>query len=110
LWARRKIATLMKGAVTGTDPQEIRRQVIEVALRHHLVSKYTSLVAVDKTPSRPEAEVLSERPLPVELPAGWSQDNAHLVMPQGGTASRFALLLGSLALLGSLVVWRWGQG
>jgi Ca-activated chloride channel family protein len=109
LWARRKIAALMKDAITGADQEETRSQVIEVALHHHLVSKYTSLVAVDKTPTRPEDELVEARPVPVQLPAGQNKANAHLVMPQGGTSARLSLLLGTLALLGSLLVLRWGS-
>jgi Ca-activated chloride channel family protein len=43
----------MDEAFTGTAEETVRKGVLDVALAHHLVSKYTSLVAVDVTPARP---------------------------------------------------------
>ena len=53
LWARKKIAGLMDRLREGGDPGEVRSAVVAVALQHRLVSAYTSLVAVDVTPTRP---------------------------------------------------------
>jgi Ca-activated chloride channel family protein len=50
LWARQKIESLTDGISEGSDPATVRSEVIAVALRHHLVSQFTSLIAVDKTP------------------------------------------------------------
>ncbi len=50
LWAREKISHLMDALRGGTPEEEVRPGVLKLALDHHLVSKYTSLVAVDKTP------------------------------------------------------------
>ena len=44
------------------------------ALEHQLVTRLTSLVAVDKTPSRPEGARLTRADLPLNLPAGWDFD------------------------------------
>lgn len=52
--------------------QDIRQAVIDTALSHHLVSKYTSFVAVDKTPSRPQNLQLSKEQVPNLLPYGQS--------------------------------------
>ena len=73
LWARKKIASLMDSIVEGADRAEVRRQVIDVALAHHLVSKYTSLVAVDVTPTSPTGSPMT-RAVPTELPAGWTYE------------------------------------
>ena len=40
-------------------------------LQHQLATRLTSLVAVDKTPSRPEGTALKLTDLPLNLPAGW---------------------------------------
>ena len=64
----------MHGTVAHEDPNGIRRKVIETALEHHLVSKYTSLVAVDVTPSRPVDAPLASGKLPHNLPHGWDFD------------------------------------
>ena len=53
LWARDKIEALMDAKRNGASADEIKRDVIGVALAHHLVSAYTSLVAVDVTPTAP---------------------------------------------------------
>ena len=45
--------------------------MLALALDHHLVTRLTSLVAVDKTPGRPEGERLTLAELPLNLPAGW---------------------------------------
>jgi Ca-activated chloride channel family protein len=48
--------------------------VLALALAHHLVSRLTSLVAVDATPSRPAGAHLTRAELPLDLPAGWDFD------------------------------------
>src|SRR5216683_5746199 len=72
LWARRKIddAEIARTLRTAT-PSEADKTILALALEHQLVSRLTSLVAVDKTPSRPEGEALKLRELPLNLPAGW---------------------------------------
>lgn len=69
-WARERIAGLLDRERRGDDAEEIRAGVIETALAHHLVSKYTSLVAVDKTPVRPASEGLENEQVPNLLPYG----------------------------------------
>ncbi|HEV7305529.1 MAG TPA: marine proteobacterial sortase target protein [Ensifer sp.] len=71
LWARRKIDDLEASASTIADPATLDKRIETVALAHHLVSRVTSLVAVDAAPSRPAGETLSETALPLNLPAGW---------------------------------------
>jgi Ca-activated chloride channel homolog len=70
LWARRKIEYLIDSRVDGTDPELIRQLVIKVALAHHLVSPYTSLVAVDQTPARSAAAALKRQAVSNMAPAG----------------------------------------
>src|SRR3954452_3698119 len=50
LWGREKIESLMDHITGGDDPHGVEAAVIAVALQHHLVSQYTSLVAIDQTP------------------------------------------------------------
>ncbi len=90
LWAKRKIEALVDAQGTGEDN---RAQIVSVALTHHLVSKYTSLVAVDVTPARAQSEELSTTNVPTALPAG--------SLPKGGTASTLLALLAMLLLVGS---------
>jgi Ca-activated chloride channel family protein len=68
LWARRKIRDL-EWYPHDKTPDQVRAAVTAVALRHGLVSKYTSLVAVDDRPSRCGPASLSVT-VPNETPAG----------------------------------------
>jgi Ca-activated chloride channel family protein len=71
LWARRKIDDLEARAYERRDPAALDKDVETVALAHHLVSRMTSLVAVDVGPARPADEPLGSARLPVNLPEGW---------------------------------------
>jgi Ca-activated chloride channel family protein len=75
LWARRKIADAEVARTLGqATAEETDRRILALALGHHLVSRLTSLVAVDTTPSRPEGMHLTRAELPLNLPAGWDFD------------------------------------
>jgi len=92
LWARFKIAALMDEITRGADPAQVKPQVVKVALEHHLVSAYTSLVAVDVTPTGPlagtrKAMVASARP-----------HGSEADLPQTDTPAAMHLLAGLLAL------------
>jgi Ca-activated chloride channel family protein len=99
LWARRRIHELMGPEVKEFTPEQRRQAVTKLALKHQLVSSYTSLVAVEQTPVRPANEPLKGGMMPVNLPQGW--DAAHLFgrLPQTATAAPLSLLLG-LSLMG----------
>ncbi len=72
LWARRKISDAEVARTTQqVSPEDADKTILALALEHQLVSRLTSLVAVDKTPSRPEGEPLKLTELPLNLPAGW---------------------------------------
>ena len=103
-WARQKIKTLMDSLDGGADKDEVRKDVIATALHHNLVSRYTSLVAVDVTPSRPEGVQMKGGPVKTNLPGGW-QYNKVFHLPQTGTVSGLCFALGALALLLSLIIW-----
>ena len=71
LWAREKIRDIMNQAIKDgtTRAPDVREAIIEVALTHQLVSKYTSLVAVDDEIARKDA-ALKSTPIPTNLPQG----------------------------------------
>jgi Ca-activated chloride channel family protein len=70
LWAGKKIESLMDSLVQDADAAEVRREVTELGLRHHLVTQYTSLVAVDVEPTAPAGVQPETRVLPVNAPRG----------------------------------------
>jgi len=72
LWARRKISDLeVARTLRKITPDAADQATLALALQHQLVTRLTSLVAVDETPSRPEGEPLNLSKLPINLPAGW---------------------------------------
>jgi len=99
LWARAKIAALMDAMRRGAGADAYRKQVVDVALAHHLVSAYTSLVAVDVTPTATGA---SKRALvKTALPRG---TGGAARIPQTDTPATLELLLGLLALGAAAVI------
>jgi Ca-activated chloride channel family protein len=98
LWARDKIAALMDSLRENASEAEVRTAVVDLALTHHLVTKYTSLVAIDRTPARPDAAALKSAALPTNLPEGWTYAAVFGELPQGATDARLNLLLGALLL------------
>ncbi len=106
LWARRKIAALERERIRGADPDEVRRKVVAVSLRHGVLSRYTALVAVDVTPARPDGEGLERRPVPVNLPAGWSRAHVLGRLARTGTGFRLEGLLALLLLAAGLAARR----
>ena len=100
LWARAKISTLMDELRNGGEQAQIRPQVIAVALEHHLVSAFTSLVAVDVTPTAPGGEVKSAM-VKASLPQGWA---GGAPLPQTDTPAALELLLGLMALFAAASV------
>lgn len=111
LWARRKIDSLMARGIERRgkpDKDAIRQQIIQIAMQHHLVSKYTSLVAVDVTPVRKDAPLYSHA-IKTNLPQGWSYKHVF-GMPQTATPALQKMLIGLALLLLSLMLmkaWRW---
>jgi Ca-activated chloride channel family protein len=92
LWARAKISAHMDELARGMPLEDVKPKVVQVALEHHLVSAYTSLVAVDVTPTGPAGGIPGAM-VKASLPAGYE---GHL--PQTDTAATLQLLLGLLAL------------
>jgi Ca-activated chloride channel family protein len=70
LWARSKIEALEDSRIFGADPEAIREEAIGLALQYSLLTRYTSLVAVDKTPRRGQGDALASENIPSLLPAG----------------------------------------
>lgn len=104
LWAREKIASLMDDKVMGTPEEDIRRAVLAVALAHHLVSAYSSLVAVDVTPAKPIDTTLTSRILATNLPDG-QEYRAIFGLPSTATDGRLRLLIGCSSLALACLGW-----
>jgi len=98
LWARNKIAALMEQK-RDAEFESIKQLIIDTALEHHLVSKFTSLVAVDVTPVRPQDKNLASHAIPTHLPAGWDHNKVFgQPFPATATDARLNLIIGMLLL------------
>ena len=75
IWARSKIDHIEDGRYRRENPAEVRGKALAVALHHELVTRYTSLVAIDERPARPPEAGLEVREIPRNLPAGWSWEH-----------------------------------
>ena len=74
LWARAKFAEITDGLTRGEDPVLMRKAALEVALRHQLVTRFTSLVAVDDQVTRPDSAALKRQEIARNLPRGMDYD------------------------------------
>ena len=106
LWARAKIKALMDTLSDGADKEQVKNAVIDVALKHHLVSKYTSMVAVEKTPSRPLWDPLAKRNIPNNLPYGSTMGQVVGSFARTATNAQLRILIGLLLLAFSLLAVR----
>ncbi|MCE9678871.1 marine proteobacterial sortase target protein [Shewanella sp. AS1] len=93
IWARQRIKNLMLNK-NSSNSDRVEQEVLHLALTYHLVSPYTSLVAVDKGPSQfdsPQSNLAfhASSVLPVK----------GMAWPQTASGSRLYLALGSMLLL-----------
>jgi Ca-activated chloride channel family protein len=104
LWARRKITQLTRDRMVSSDKDELKAQIENVAMQHHLVSAYTSLVAVDTTPTA--LDISHDRELKPHLPLSMNKTRSlQGRLPQTSTDGPLHLLFG-LILMGVAVCIR----
>ena len=104
LWARARIGELMEEERRGGDAAALRKSILETALAHHLVSKYTSLVAIDKTPVRPPGDPLASEQVPNLMPHGQSA-NAIFGFPATATWAPAQRIMGAAWLLSAFLLY-----
>lgn len=75
LWGREKIRQLMADMRRTEDRDALRAEIVKTALDIGMVSKFTSLVAVDldSEPARPAGTPMATSQVPANLPAGWDR-------------------------------------
>lgn len=105
MWARSKVEALEDSRVFGSDPAMIREDVLDLALDYGLLTRYTSLVAVDKTPTRPGTHGLERQDVPSLLPAGSGMTSGFLKTGTGWIA-QLLLALVSLAAATGMLLYR----
>lgn len=83
-----------------SEEKNLSKKILDIALRHQLVTKYTSRVAVEeKVERKPDGTLVSVN-VPTELPEGWNPKSFF------STASNnpLLLLLGSIAVFIALLI------
>ena len=96
LYAQSEINQLMyKMIMDSSDTEDLQKEVIEIAIKHQLVTKYTSRVAVEeKIEKKPDGSLVTVN-VPVELPKGWNSSKFFAT----STNHPLLLLIGFIALL-----------
>lgn len=92
IWARKKIEQLSRDRLIANDRQVLNQQIEQVALEHHLVSEFTSLVAVDVTPT---ALAISKDQQVTNNPAKATKRHVGS-LPQTATDADYRLRIGLL--------------
>lgn len=87
----------------GIDPAAVRQEVIPVALRHSLVSQYTSLVAIDQS-----VHGLAGAACAAEMAEAEQLQRSSFEgdLPQTATPAQLYLLLGGLLIATAFVMRR----
>ena len=98
VWAREKISALLdqKLMAKDEDEEQLREQVLNVALKHNLMSPYTSFVAVEELISRPGGTPLDNVKVANTQPKGQSPQG--IAYPATATTGPANLFLGGLFL------------
>ncbi|WP_211333658.1 marine proteobacterial sortase target protein [Sinobacterium caligoides] len=107
LWAREKIAELMDAKRRGEDPQEVRERVVDIALNHQLVTKYTSLIAVERHVVRAGDKPLRTAGVANNMPKGSDLVQRQVSYPKTATPMYRQLLFGAALLLLALMIQWW---
>ncbi|XCN75027.1 MAG: marine proteobacterial sortase target protein [Candidatus Electrothrix aestuarii] len=108
LWARKKIRMLMDSLASGADAQQVEQEVTTLALANHLVSRYTSLIAVEEQISRPgdTEKLLENQKIQSNLPAGWVHEKVFAGGADTATSAPLSIFVGLLSLaLSALLIW-----
>jgi len=111
IWARQKIKSLLlyKNSPNKTA-QDTKQQVLDLALKHHILSPYTAFVAVDSGPiSEKEIANKAKETHRVEgmRPAGWTMASKGITLPQTDGQSRMKILFGFILLLLVAAYWKY---
>ena len=85
----------------GDDKEKLKIQITELALKHSLLSSFTSFVAIEEVTSRPKEETLKSRSVPNLMPKGSTQ---AIPLPKTALGLHSYLYLGSAMLLFSLAL------
>lgn len=92
LWARNKVEEMTDDLMLGGNYDVLKQDIIDLALKHHLITEFTAMVAVDRNPdaSRMAAAKAAQQ----------------VAYPQGSLGWRWNLLVGMLMMTLALLIHR----
>ena len=102
LWARNQVEDWMDDLMLGGNRDILKENIIELALQHDLVTEFTALVAVDKTPDLTRQAQAKAAQRAAQLRATQS-----LAYPQTALGWKGQMLLGMLLMLAALFLRQW---
>jgi Ca-activated chloride channel family protein len=105
LWARKKIEALEDSLMFGADTELTRLEITGVALDYGLLTRHTSLVAVDKTLRRGSDESLALTGIPGLLPSGSPAQLAGFPRTATGWLAQLMLSVFVLLLATSMLLF-----
>lgn len=95
IWARQKIAAIMdKHHTRNQSLQQTKLEVINLGIKHNIVTMYTSFIAIENTPSKPEGIESKQQNVPNLMPKGNT-----VPAPQTATPATLLCLIGLLLIL-----------
>lgn len=107
IWARNQISSVQMNPEISAE--EKKKQIELLGMKHHIVTRYTSLIAVDKTPARAEGDEVNDAAVKPHLPKGGKSKQASLQpapyrLAQTGTNSEVMIFVGALLSLFALLI------
>ena len=107
LWAKESIDKLMNAYYIEYDSNKkniIKSYVTSIGLSHGLVTNFTSLIAVDKTPSNIQKQINKTKQVQTKIPKGWKLYDANI--PQTATNSTLFFLMGLFLIAIGAIVYK----
>ena len=119
-WARHKLESLLEqhhDASVLSARQTLKEQIVQTSIDHHILSRFTSLVAVDVTPVNSSGQIYTDR-LKTNLPHGWKPEQtrqpassqirlAQINLPRTATDAYLHLMIAAMLLALAMVVYLW---
>jgi Ca-activated chloride channel family protein len=88
MWGRAKVRELEDKYAAGRQSKKLMKQIVDVSLESHVLSRFTAYVAVDRSEVVNEGGRLQQIVQPVELPDGWEMPAAYARAPAAGRMRR----------------------
>ena len=105
VWAREKIESIEDKETTGTITESsAKSEILSLALRHKLLSRFTSFVAIEQVVSRPKAASAKANTIPNKVAKG--QKFTSIKYPNTATTAELSWWLGLFSATLFIVILR----